>query len=319
MAEGRAGAATAFHRARARVGSRDAATLAKYAAGALFWGWIVLRWLNDWFGGVVVPPGQAFVPPSAFVGAEAAVPDAVPVVDSVLTSLAFAAEFLPTLANALWLTLVLTVVSITLGFVIAVPLAAARVYGRATAWASLAYVELFRGTPLLAQLFVLYYGLPWLSAFFRGLPGVGDGLLPGQAVFVAIIGFTLNSAAYQAEYIRGAVESVDPNQLVAARAVGLSQVGGIRYVVLPQALRFAIPGWTNELVYLIKYSSLAGFIVVPELFKAANDLASQNYRYTALFVLAALLYVGVVVTATDVMEYVDGAVSVPGVGGSTTR
>jgi polar amino acid transport system permease protein len=185
--------------------------------------------------------------------------------------------------------------------------------------AALAYVELLRGTPLLAQLFVLYYGLPWLPTFFRELPGVGGGFLPGQAVFVAVVGFTLNSAAYQAEYIRGAIESVDPDQLTAARSVGLSQVEGIRFVVLPQALRYAIPGWTNELVYLIKYSSLAAFITVPELFQAAGRVASQNYRYTALFLIAAVLYLGLVVTATNVMEHVGRVVSIPGVSGSAGR
>lgn len=310
---------SAFDRARVRVRSRRRRTIAKYVAGLVFWGWVVVRWLNDWSGGLLVPRGRAFVPPSAFTGLAAAVPDAVPLVGGALESLAFAFEFLPTLVNALWLTLVLTAVGIALGFVLAVPLAAVRVYGRLTGWLSLGYVELLRGTPLLAQLFVLYYGFPWLAAFFRELPGVGEGLVPGQAVFVAIVGLTLNSAAYQAEYIRGAIESVDPGQLLAARSVGLSQVEGIRFVVLPQALRYAIPGWTNELVYLIKYSSLAAFITVPELFKVAQDVASTNYRYTTLFVLSGLLYLGVVVTATNCMEWVGRAVSIPGLSGTAGR
>ena len=310
---------SAFDRARVRVRARSRRTLAKYLAGLVFWGWVVARWCNDWFGGVLVPPGRAFVPPSAFTGLAAAVPDAVPLVAGALDALAFAFEFLPALVNALWLTVVLTAVSIALGFLLAVPLSAARVYGRLTAWLALGYVELLRGTPLLAQLFVLYYGFPWLAAFFRELPGVGTGVVPGQAVFVAIVGFTLNSAAYQAEYIRGAIESVDPGQLLAARSVGLSQVEGIRFVVLPQALRYAIPGWTNELVYLIKYSSLAAFITVPELFRVAQNIASTNYRYTALFVLSGLLYLGVVVTATNLMESVARAVSIPGLGAAGGR
>ncbi|ESP90157.1 amino acid ABC transporter permease [Candidatus Halobonum tyrrellensis] len=316
MAERAAGTdADSASGSRARFGDRDVGTLATYLAGALFWGWIFLRWLNDWSGGVFVPARQAFVPPSLFRGVAAGVP----VVGGAFEALAFAFEYAPALVNALWLTVVLTVVSIALGFVIAVPLAASRVYGRVSAWVSVAYIELLRGTPLLAQLFVLYYGFPWLTRFFRGLPGVGQGVLPGQAVFVAVIGFTLNSAAYQAEYIRGAIESVAPGQLVAARSVGLSRVEGVRFVVLPQALRYAIPGWTNELVYLVKYSSLAAFITVPELFRAAQNIASSNYRYTSMFVLAAVLYLGVVVTATNLMEYVGRRVAVPGISGGEGR
>jgi len=122
------------------------------------------------------------------------------------------------------------------------------VYGRFSAWLSLAYTELLRGTPLLAQLFVLYYGLNLASY----VPGSVSGVFARDVVWVAILGFTLNGAAYQAEYIRGALESVEEGQITAGRAIGLSKVETIYYVVLPQGLRYAIPSWTNEFVYLIK-------------------------------------------------------------------
>ena len=273
-------------------------------AGALFWGWLLFRWLNDWFGGLFVPQSQAFLPPSTF---------------EFLPPLAFAVEFAPALASGVWLTVLLTIVGIGLGFPIAIVLAGARVYGRATRWVALGYIELVRGTPLLAQLFVLYYGLG-LSSFIRELPGVGTvSVIPEQAVWVAMIGFTINSAAYQAEYFRGAIESVDPGQLRAARAIGLSQVDGIRYVVLPQALRYAIPGWTNEPVYLIKYSSLAAFITVPELFNRASSFASENFRYLALFSLAGLFYLALVLTATNLMSSLEDRVATPGLGASEGR
>ncbi|PSP74064.1 amino acid ABC transporter permease [Halobacteriales archaeon QS_3_64_16] len=266
-------------------------------AAALFWGWLGLRWLNDWFGGLFVREGQAFLPPSTF---------------EFLPALAFAVEFAPELAAGVWLTVLLTIVGIALGFPIAIVLAGARVYGRTTRWVALGYIELVRGTPLLAQLFVLYYGLG-LSSFIRELPGVGTvSVIPEQAVWVAMIGFTINSAAYQAEYLRGAIESVDPGQLRAARAIGLSQIDGIRYVVLPQALRYAIPGWTNELIYLIKYSSLAAFITVPELFNRASSIASENFRYLALFSLAGLFYLALVLTATNLTSRLEDRVAIPG-------
>ncbi|WP_020222111.1 amino acid ABC transporter permease, partial [Halarchaeum acidiphilum] len=231
----------------------------------------------------------------------------------------FASQYGPNLAVAAWLTIVLTVVSVLLGLVIAVPLAAARVYGRVTKYVALVYIELVRGTPLVAQLFLLYFGAPFLSQTIRQLPFVGRGIVPGQAVWIAIIGFTINSSAYQAEYIRGAVESVDPGQLTAARAIGLDQVSGIRHVVLPQALRYAIPSWTNELVYLIKYSSLATFITVPEIFRNAQSIGSSTFAYTNSYVLAAVFYLVLVVTATYGMAKVEDAVAIPGVGGGDGR
>ncbi|MFB6267766.1 MAG: amino acid ABC transporter permease [Halodesulfurarchaeum sp.] len=272
----------------------------------LFWGWITLRWLNDWVfpPGWGVPPGTSFIDPS--------------MVRPISSNLAFAVKYLPALAAGAWFTIVLTLVSIALGFVIAVPISVARVYGKYTAWVSLGFTELIRGTPLLAQLFVLYYGLQ-LSAWIRELPLVGVGFIPNQAFWVAIIGFTINSAAYQAEYIRSALLSVDRGQLVAARAIGLSQIEGIRFVVLPQALRYAIPGWSNELVYLIKYSSLAAFITVPELFEVAERIAAENFQYTAIFTLVALMYLAIIITASNIMDRVEESVSIPGLGQDVGR
>ena len=272
----------------------------------VFWGWLIGRWLNDWVlpSGVGAPRGTSFLDPA--------------VVEPFSSSLAFAVTYLPSLATGAYMTLVLTIVSIVLGFVIAVPVSVARVYGKWTGWISLGFTELIRGTPLLAQLFVLYYGLQ-LSAWIRELPLVGDGFVPGQAFWVAIIGFTINSAAYQAEYIRSALISVESGQLTAARAIGLDQIEGIRFVVLPQALRYAIPGWSNELIYLIKYSSLAAFITVPELFKVAERIASSNFKYTAIFTLVALMYLAIIITASNIMAGVEERVSIPGLGQARDR
>lgn len=303
-----------------------------YVVGGLVWLWLAFRWLNAWAGGVVVGADASLVPATfstAMTNAGAgigAIANGVPFVASlfdvagwVVAMVGFAGQYGPTLADAAWLTVVLTVVSVLLGLVIAVPVAAARVYGRFTRYVALVYVELIRGTPLVAQLFLLYYGAPFLSQFFRGLPFVGHGLVPGPAVWIAIVGFTINSSAYQAEYIRGAVESVDPGQLTAARAIGLDQLSSIRYVVLPQALRYAIPSWTNELVYLVKYSSLASFITVPELFRNAQSVGSQTFAYTNAYVLAAVFYLVLVVTATYAMSKVEDEVAIPGVGSGGGR
>ncbi|WP_435099856.1 amino acid ABC transporter permease [Halarchaeum sp. P4] len=303
-----------------------------YAVGGFVWLWLVFRWLNSWLGGVVVGPTEPLVPQSFAASLESlgasvgAVANGVPVVAVAFDFLGwavgmvgFASQYGPKLAVAAWLTVVLTVLGILFGLVIAVPLAAARVYGGVSKYVALVYIELIRGTPLVAQLFLLYFGAPFLSKFIRELPFVGHGIVPGQAVWIAIIGFTINSSAYQAEYIRGSVESVDPGQLMAARAVGLDKLEGIRFVVLPQALRYAIPSWTNELVYLIKYSSLATFITVPEIFKNAQDVGSETFAYTNSYVLAAVFYLVLVVTASYAMSKVEDEVAIPGVGSGEGR
>ena len=298
--------------------TRSTKRVVRDAMLSVFWLWFGVRLLNDWFGGVLVPAGQPFFDPQPVSEAAVALHDAgAPAswLGDLLESLAFAMTYLPDLAAGAWLTVVLTVLATILGLAIAVPLAAARVYGNVTHWIALAFIELIRGTPLLAQLFVLYFALP-LSRWFAAVPYVGTGIVPAQAVWVAVIGFTINSAAYQAEYIRGSIEGIDPGQLTAARSIGLSRIQGIRFVVLPQALRFAIPSWTNELVYLTKYSSLAAFITVGELFHAARSAAYANYRFLDLFLLAAVVYLALVLSATTTMEWVRRRVAIPGVGGS---
>ncbi|ELY78773.1 amino acid ABC transporter permease [Natrinema pallidum] len=300
-------------------------------AGLVFWGWLLTRWLYDWVlarVGIGPGAGEAFLSPAPLEALAASLSSAagsfgplgVPVgwLASAADAAALGVDIGPALATGAWYTIVLTLSSLTLGFCIAVPLAILRVYGGPMRWLALAYTELIRGTPLLAQLFVLYYGLP-LSAWLNDFSVVGRGFVPGYAFWIAILGFTINGSAYQAEYIRGALETVDEGQLTAARALGLSKFEGIRHVVLPQTLRYAIPAWTNELVYLIKYSSLAGFITVPELYYRANDIASSTLEYTSIFGLLAIVYLGLVLSATNVMGCVERRVAVPGLGGAEGR
>lgn len=282
-----------------------------YVAGALFWGWVLFRWTNGWLGEPVVADSEPLVSPAAV---EAAL-SGIPIVAAYANGVAFAIETLPRLAGGLWLTVVLTLSSLAVGFLLAVPLAVARVYGTYSAYASLAYTELLRGTPLLAQLFVLHFGLN-IGSY---VPGFLSGVFPRNVVWVAIVGFILNGAAYQAEYIRGAIESVDVGQLTAGRAIGLTKLETIYYVVLPQGLRYAIPSWTNEFVYLIKYSSLAAFVTVPELYYRAFTVASDTFRYTAIFVLVGLLYLALVLTASNVMRWVERKTAIPGVGSRSER
>ncbi|CCQ33217.1 Glutamine transport system permease protein glnP [Halorhabdus tiamatea SARL4B] len=313
--------------------------------GVVFWGWLLARWAshNSVLDAVATTLGfpdlvRSGVPVSARTGwipaapfeaiadAAAGVVDALGPASPLLEWLvwladlaAFATTTAPALAEGAFITVYLTILSLLFGLIIAIPVAVARTYGgRLLRAVALGYTELIRGTPLLAQLFFVYYGLP-LANVARQLGIDGQPPIPRAAAAVAIVGFTINSSAYQAEYIRSALESVDSGQVTAARSVGLSKLQAIRHVVLPQGLRLAIPGWTNEFVYLIKYSSLASFITVPDLFARASDIGSDTFQFTDIYVIVAVFYLALVLTTALAMGKLETAVSIPGLGQSTGR
>jgi polar amino acid transport system permease protein len=207
----------------------------------------------------------------------------------------------PLLMGGLKFTLILASVSIIFGFVIGVFIAIERVYGKKWAYGlSTAYVEIIRGTPLLVQLFILYFSLPQ----------VGIHLSPLMA---SIISFSLNSGAYQAEYIRGALQAVEKGQMRAALSLGMTKGQAIRRVILPQALRKVLPSWTNEFVYLIKYTSLAYLVGVPELTAQGEFFASRNFEFMSVFLSVALLYLVVIFALTWTFSAIEKRVKVPGV------
>ncbi|WP_135663983.1 amino acid ABC transporter permease [Halorhabdus rudnickae] len=316
--------------------------LALGAIGTVFWVWLFARWAyhNAVLDAVVTALGfpdlvrsevavqarEGWVPAAPFeavANAIASVADPLGPASVLLdwavwlADLAgFATTIAPAFAEGAFVTVYLTILSILFGLVVAIPVAVARTYGGTLLRAiALTYTELIRGTPLLAQLFFVYFALP-LTDVARWVGFTGEPPIPRAAAAVAVIGFTINSSAYQAEYIRSALESVDAGQMTAARAVGLSKRQAIRHVVLPQGLRLAIPSWTNEFIYLIKYSSLATFITVPELFQRARDIASDTFQYTDIYVVVGLFYLALVLTTALAMSRFETVVSIPGLGQS---
>jgi His/Glu/Gln/Arg/opine family amino acid ABC transporter permease subunit len=184
-----------------------------------------------------------------------------------------------TLARGLALTVGLTAISLVLGLPLGLALALARQSRRkGVRGAASAYVELFRGTPLLVQIIFVYYALPQL---------VGLDLPPFSA---AVLALTLNCAAYVAEIFRAGIGAVDPGQLEAAQALGLSRAQGLRHVVLPQAFRHALPPLTNEAIALLKDSSLVSIIGMAELTRSGQELASQLAAPLAVWPAVALFY-----------------------------
>lgn len=209
-------------------------------------------------------------------------------------------EIMPGLLKGAVVTLELTACSISLGFVLGIALALGRLYGkRPVSLLCTGYIEFFRGTPLLVQLLILYYGLPpygiRLSSFVAGILGLG-----------------LNSAAYQAEYFRGAIQSVSQGEIMAARAIGMSRFKAIVNIILPQMFRIVIPSWSNELIYTLKYSSVAYMIGAPELMAQAKFVAAKNFRYFEVFLVVAFIYLVAVVILSRILGVVEKRVRIPG-------
>ncbi len=202
------------------------------------------------------------------------------------------------------ITLLLTALSLAFGFILGIALAIGRVYGnRLISWICIGYIEIIRGTPLLVQLFILYFGFPSL----------GIRLTPLEA---AIIGLSLNSGAYQAEYLRGSIQSIESGQMIAARTLGMNTIKSIRNIILPQALRISIPAWSNELIYLLKYTSIAYIIQVEELTAEGKFIAAHTFRYLEIFTIIAVIYLLLTVVFTEIIDKVDKKFSIPGIGAS---
>ena len=186
------------------------------------------------------------------------------------------------------LTLELAATSVSLGFIIALALALALQTGNpAVAWPIRGYVAVFRGTPLLVQIFLIYYGLGQFRPTLQALGLWGFFRAP---FWCAILALTLNTAAYGSEIIRGGLQSVPHGQIEAARACGMSRSLVYRRVILPIALRQALPSYGNEIILMIKGTSLTSIVTLLEITGIAQQIISQTYRAVEVFTCAGAIY-----------------------------
>ncbi|KHA55998.1 cysteine ABC transporter permease [Aeromonas hydrophila] len=187
-------------------------------------------------------------------------------------------SFWPLLSAGLIFTVPLTLITFVLGIVLGLSVALARLYGPAPLVMLVRfYVWLIRGTPLLVQLFLIFYGLPSAGIVL-------------DAFTAAVIGFTLNIGAYSSEIIRAALAAIPKGQWEAAYSIGMNWPQVMWRVILPQAARIAVPPLSNTFISLVKDTSLAAAVTVPELFQAAQRLASVTYEPLILYVETALIY-----------------------------
>ena len=184
----------------------------------------------------------------------------------------------PLLWAALVFTVPLTLLSFTFGLTLGFVVALIRLFGPKPLVAIVRfYVWIIRGTPLLVQLFLIFYGLPSIGIVLDAFPA-------------ALIGFTLNVGAYTSEIVRAVTGSIPNGQWEASYSIGMTWQQALRRTILPQALRVAVPPLSNSFISLVKDTSLAAAVTVPELFQAAQRIVATSYEPLIIYVQVALIY-----------------------------
>ena len=184
----------------------------------------------------------------------------------------------PMLEGALLYTIPLTILSFIIGLILAILTALARIsHVKILQGIARVYVSIIRGTPLLVQLFIIFYGLP----------NLGVTLDPFVS---AVIGFSLSVGAYASEIIRAAILSIPKGQWEAAFSIGMTYTQALKRIILPQAARVSIPPLSNSFIGLVKDTSLASLVLVTEMFRRAQEIASRNYEFLLVYSEAALIY-----------------------------
>jgi len=191
------------------------------------------------------------------------------------------------MANGLWVTFELVAISVAIGFVLALGLAITRLYG--PRWARMTvsgYTTFLRGTPLLCQLFLVYYGLGQFREFWQD---IGLWWFFREPFYCAAFTFTINTAAYQAEILRGAIQSVPRGQFEGALSLGLHRWATLRLVVLPQAMILALRPLGNELIVMIKSSAIVSLVTLFDLMGATRLAFARSFDLS-IYLYAALIY-----------------------------
>jgi polar amino acid transport system permease protein len=207
----------------------------------------------------------------------------------------------PYILGGTLVTLFLVIWALALGFILGLPMAVLQVYGPKF-FAKLVglYVWFFRGVPILLLLFLFYFGL------FETL-GLQIGTI-GAACLV----LGMASAAYQSQIFRGSLQSLPQGQFCAAKAVGMTDIQAIRIVMLPQALRLSIPGWSNEYSILLKDSAMCFALGTPEIMARTHFVASRTYEHLPLYITAALIYFVITMTGVTLLRCLERKVRIPG-------
>lgn len=216
-----------------------------------------------------------------------------------LQSLEIILDALPNLLRGAVITLLLTAVTTFLGMILGSLIGIIRLSpSRSLSVAARAYIDFFRGTPLLVQIFMIYFGLPALAR------GIGLTFTLNQ-ITAAVLALTLNVGAYIAEIMRGGIQSIELGQREAAESLGLGPAQTMRYVIFPQALRRMIPPLGNEFITLLKDTSLVAVIGFEELFRRGQLIVAQNYRAFEIYAAVALIYLALNIFSSQMFGLIE--------------
>jgi polar amino acid transport system permease protein len=215
-------------------------------------------------------------------------------------------QYLPMIIHGLWLTLLLLAISLAFGFALAVPIGLVQVTGpRWLKWLASGFCTVIRGTPLLIQLWLLYYGL---GSFFPQIPWIRQSFMwpvLREGFFYAALAFTLSFAGYEGAVMKGAFQSVPKGELEAARAFGRSPWTGLRRIWLPRAFRIVLPTLGGETILQLKATPLAATVTVIELYGASYQVRQDTYRVYEPLLLVALIYLALTYVITRIFAYIE--------------
>jgi polar amino acid transport system permease protein len=212
-------------------------------------------------------------------------------------------QALPYILGGCMVTIGLVGGALALGFILGIPMAVGQVYGNKYISGLISfYVWFFRGLPVLVLLFLFYFGLFSL---------IGLNL---SAFTAAILVLGLRSSAYQSQIFRGSIQSINEGQMLAAQSLGMKKYEAILFIILPQALRTSIPGWSNEYAILLKDSAVTYTIGVIEILTRANFIATRTYRPMPIFLTCAVIFIILTYGGVKVLDFLENKVKIPGYG-----
>lgn len=211
-------------------------------------------------------------------------------------------KWLPRLAEGAVLTLELVAIAVVAGLILAIPLGIARSsrhwYVRAVPFS---YIFFFRGTPLLVQLFLVYYGLAQFDAVRSSAlwPYLRDPF------WCTVLTMTLHTAAYIAEILRGALQSIPKGEIEAARALGMSRGKTLFYIMLPRAARIGLPAYSNEVILMLKASAVVYTVTLFDIMGMARTIIARTYESMLFFCLAGALYLVITIVLTRIFRLIE--------------